>query len=287
MHKTHIAEWKKEKVKDLVKMINSYPVIAVVDMRGLPTLQLQRIKQQLEDQISVVVTKKSLMEFALKEVDKPNIKELESYFKGSPALLFSKESPFKLFSTLKKNKSSAPAKPGQISNKDVKIESGPTSFPPGPIIGELARVGIIAAVEQGKVTIKKSIVIVKDGEKINKEVADILSKLGIEPMEVGLNVLAIYENGEILTRDILDVDEEAYIKNIKQCARWAINLSVEIGYTSKDNIDILIKRAHLDAEALAKSQNILTDKEAIIDELEKEVEGEVKKVKVEDIIKDD
>ncbi|MBI2112759.1 50S ribosomal protein L10, partial [Candidatus Woesearchaeota archaeon] len=36
---------------------------------------------------------------------------------------------------LEKNKSNAPAKPGQVAPKDITVKAGATSFAPGPIIG--------------------------------------------------------------------------------------------------------------------------------------------------------
>ena len=67
------------------------------------------------------------------------------------------------------------------------IKQGDTSFKPGPIVGELQKVGIPAAIESGKVVIKSDKLLVKEGETISAEVAQMLTKLetmnGDDPYE--------------------------------------------------------------------------------------------------------
>mgnify|MGYP000252813721 CR=1 FL=1 len=76
-----------------------------------------------------------------------NMDQLTEKIKGMPALLFSKENPFTLYSILQKNKSPAPAKANQEAPKDIVVSAGPTTFAPGPIISELAEVGIKTKVD--------------------------------------------------------------------------------------------------------------------------------------------
>src|SRR3989338_1052307 len=112
-----------------------------------------------------------------------------------PALLLKKENPFSLYKILKKSKSSASAKAGQIAPRDLIVPAGPTPFTPGPVISELAAVGIKAGVEGGKVAVKVDSMIAKKGETIKPAVASMLTRLSILPMEIGLNLTAVYENG--------------------------------------------------------------------------------------------
>src|SRR3989338_5173671 len=175
------------------------------------------------------MTKRRLIKLALEHTkqDKPGIDKIEEKLKGMPALLFTKDNPFTLFKTLKKNKSKAPAKAGQIAPSDIVVPAGATSFLPGPIIGELSAIGLKTGVENGKAAIKQNSAVVKEGQAIKQNVASILTRLGIEPMEIGLDLIATYENGEIFAKDILSVDEQEYINNITKIASWSINLAVE------------------------------------------------------------
>lgn len=258
----HVSEAKKKEVEDIKRLVREYPIIGVVNMENLPALQLQRMKNQLRGIIFIKMTKKRLIYIALDQIKDENLLKLKEQIKGMPALIFTKENPFRLYKLLDKSKSNAPAKPGQIAPHDIVITAGPTNFTPGPMIGELGQVGLKTGVEGGKIVIKEDKTIVKGGEVIKPKVADILTKMGIEPMQIGLNLIATYEKGVIFTKDILAVDEQKYIDDIKQSYIDAMNLALNSAYIVKETAEELIKKAFRDSKALADSQNILTDENA-------------------------
>jgi len=254
----HVAEYKKEIVSNLASLMNEYPIIGVVNMENLPTPQLQTMRAQLRGRFHLTMTKRRLIKLAVEraKASKKGIEQLEAHLGGMPALIFTKENPFMLSKTLQKSKSPAPAKSGQTAPRDIVVQKGATPFAPGPIIGELALAGIKAGVEGGKVAVKEDTVVVKSGEKIKPKVAEILTRLGIQPMEVGLDLVAVYENGLIYGREILSIDEKEYLNRLQNAARWAFNLAFNTAYTTKDNIGLLLGKAHNDAKALGTSQKI-------------------------------
>ncbi len=263
----HVSEYKKKLVKEFVNLIKQYPIVGAVNMQGLPAPQLQKMRALLRDTVVLKMAKRRLINIALEEAkaDIKGIEKLEEHLEGMPALLFTKENPFKLYKKLQKNKSSAPAKGGQTAPKDIEVKAGPTSFMPGPIIGELGSVGIKCSVEGGKIAIKEDSVVVKKGEEITPKVAEILTRLGVEPMEVGLDLVATYEDGTVFTKDVLEIDETAFINKIHNAARWALNLSIESAYPTKDNIELLVTKAFTNSKGLALEQNIMAD--AVAEEL--------------------
>ena len=251
---------RKQQVEEYVSLLKEYPIIGVVNMEGLPTPQLQAMRAKLRGGVVLKVGKGRLIKLALEEVKKdiPGIEVLEDHMKGMPALLFTKDNPFTLFKILKKNKSSAPAKGGQIAPKDVVVSAGPTNFLPGPIIGELGAFGIKTSVEGGKLAIQADTVVVKDGEEISADLAAILSRLSIEPMEVGLDLTAVYENGTIYTKSVLDVDEEKVMADMQLFASQAFNLAMNAGILVKETIEPLLTKAHSEAKSLALEIDYLT-----------------------------
>ncbi len=254
MHKAKVAEYKKNEVNEVSGLIKKYNVIGIIDVTGLPSMQLQKLRHSLRNTMLVRLTKKSLIKLAIENVknDKKEIEKLEGYLNNIiPALLFTREDPFKLAKTLAKNKSNAFAKTGQIAPRDIIIEPGITNFPPGPIIGELGQHGIKTAVEAGKIAIKESKLVAKKGEVINAKVADLLSKLGIQPMEIGLNLVVMYKDGEIYLGEILNIDETEYLNNLVLAHGEAISLALNIGYITKDTINYLIVKGNTEANALA------------------------------------
>ncbi|MBI3035242.1 50S ribosomal protein L10 [Candidatus Woesearchaeota archaeon] len=254
----HVAPYKKEIVSNLANLITDNPIIAVVNMENLPAPQLQTMRAQLRGSFYITMTKRRLIKLAIEQTksEKKGIEKLEAHLAGMPALIFTKENPFRLSKTLQKSKSPAPAKAGQTAPRDIMVSKGATSFAPGPIIGELAMAGIKSGVEGGKVAIKEDTVVVKAGEKIKPKVAEILTRLGVQPMEVGLDLVAVYENGLIYTRDILSIDENEYKSRLMNASRWAFNLANYAAYPAKETIRLLVGKAYNDAKALGIAQSI-------------------------------
>ena len=107
---------------------------------------------------------------------------------------------------------------------------------PGPIIGELGQLGIKTEVKEGKVAIKEEKLLVKQDQVIDKKAADLLAKLNMQPMEIGLSLVAAYDNGLIYLKDVLSVNEGEYLKNLKQAYMNSLNLGISISYTNKETI---------------------------------------------------
>lgn len=257
---------KEKTVREFATLMEEYPIIGVVNMTNLPTKQLQNMRSQLRKTVVLRMAKRRLLKKAveLAKAKKPGVEKIVEYMEGMPALLFTRDNPFALYKLLAKNKSTAPAKAGQVAPKDIEVKAGATNFAPGPIIGELGSVGLKAGIEGGKVAIKTDAVVAKKGDIMSEKLASILARLGIEPMEIGLDLTAVFEKGSIFTKSVLAIDEEEYKKNIGQAGRWAMNLAIEAAYPTKETTTLLIQKAFRDAKGVGVSQSILA-KELVSD----------------------
>ena len=247
-------------VKELTKVVSEYPIVGIVNLNNLPTPQSQEMRALLRGKVLLKTTKKRLIKIIFNDLNakKANINKLNEHLKGIPALLLTKENPFKLYKILKQNRSAAFAKTGQTAIKDIWVKAGPTNFAPGPVIGELSALGIKAGVDKGKIAIKEDKLLVKDGEVINDKVASMLTRLNIKPMEIGLDLVAVYENGTIYDKHILSVDDTEYINALALFEREAVNLSFNIGFYTKETMPIFIINAEKNAKNLAINGNVLT-----------------------------
>ncbi len=253
-----VSEKKIQSVKDLVSKVEKYPVIGILNMHKLPGKQLHAIKEKMKGKAQIKMAKKKLVLKVLKDSKKKGVIDLEKYLKEQPAFLFTNTNPFELAKTLTASKSKAAAKPGDIAPIDIMVSAGPTTLPPGPAISELQKAGIPAGVEGGKVAVKKDTVIVKAGETIKKEVADVLLKLNIEPMEIGVDLLGVCDNGTIYDKTILFIPTEKYLEDLKTGFGYGLSLSVKINYYTKDNIKIFLSKAHGESYSLAVKAGYLT-----------------------------
>ncbi|HIH31075.1 TPA: 50S ribosomal protein L10 [Candidatus Woesearchaeota archaeon] len=274
---SHIPESKLKAVEQLSALIDSYPIVAILNLENLPAKQLQQMKGKLRKECEIRMAKKPLITQALKKSAKKDIANLTEYLSGMPALLLTKENPFKIFKTIKKSKSSAAIKAGQITPRDIMLPAGPTPFAPGPIIGELGMLKIKAGIEAGKVIIKEDVHVAKKGDVIKPQLSSLLLRLGIEPMEIGLDLVAIYENGEILTKDVLDIDQDAFMLKLQTAASEALNLAVDIAYPSNDTIELLIAKAFNDSKCIAVERDILAD--LVIDKIIAKADAQAASVK--------
>ncbi len=255
-----VNENKKQLVQKLTKDIQDSPIVGLVNFENLPAQQLQGMRAMLrEKNVKIIMARKKLLKLALTQSKKEHIEQLIEKIKGLPALIFTESNPFTLYSMIQKNKSEAPAKAGQTSPKEIIIKAGATNFAPGPIISELAAVGIKTKVENGKLAIIDDVTVAKEGDVITQKLAETLKRLDIKPMEVGLDLVAVWENGTVFEAKQLHIDEAEYLQNITQAAQWAMNLAVETAYLTTETTGTLLQKAFREAKAVAVEQGILSE----------------------------
>lgn len=256
----HVAEWKKEEVKELKSLIDSHEVVGIVNLLNIPAKQLQKMRQSLSGKAIIRMSKKNLMDLAFEDCNnkKENIANLSNHMEGQPAIVFTDMNPFKLFKILENSKTSAPAKEGNVPDSDIVVPEGDTGFEPGPILGELQQVGIPAKIDKGKIVVSKNHTVVKAGEPVTKQVASMLTRLDIQPMEVGIDLQAAYEDEAIYTSDLLTIDDEKTLADIQGAFTQAFNLSVNAEIPTKETIVAIIQNANTKSINLAMNGSVLT-----------------------------
>ena len=255
----HVAEWKKDEVKEIIELIESYDVIGVVDLLNIPARQLQEMRKSLCGNALIRLSKINLINLALEDCNKnkENIINLSEHLSGQPALIFTDMNPFRLYKILEDSKTNAPAKAGSVAKDDIVVPKGDTGFQPGPFLGELQQIGANAKIDQGKIVVDKDAVVVEAGEVVSQQVASVLTRLDIKPMEVGIDLHAVFEEGAVYTSDVLAIDEEETIANVQDAFTKAFNLSVFANIPTKDTIATIIQTAQRKATNVAVEAGIV------------------------------
>ena len=256
----HVAEWKYKEVEELTTLLTGNKIIGVVEIGGIPAPQMQQMRSNLHGVAFVRSSKNSLIFRAFDDAEKKmkGIADLKDSITGQTAIIATDMNPFKLYGQIKATRTMAPAKGGEIVSHDIEVKAGDTPFKPGPIVGELQKVGIPAAIQDGKVAIKTDKVIVPTGEKIPKDVAQMLTRLEIYPIEIGMSLHAVFEDGNIFKPDVLDIDLDEFMLKIQQASSNAFNLAVESAWASELTIKPLLNKAYSNAFALAMESGIIT-----------------------------
>lgn len=250
--KRKISPAKMKALKELVGMIEKYHTICVSSIENLPSKQLQKIRHMLRKEIAMKIVKKNMAIMAFEEAKKENIKELARAVEKNSVILFSNTGPFEIAALLTENKFPIKAKPGQIANEDLVIEAGPTDLMPGPAISELASVGLKTGVEGGKIAIKETKAIVKAGQKISKNAADVLMKLDILPFSIGLDIKVAYDSKDKKVYSNIKIDKEGFTNKLTGTFVTAKQFAINIGYATKETIVSIIAKAQREALAIEK-----------------------------------
>jgi len=249
---THVSEFKKETLKELVNLIKEKRTILIASIKNIPASQFQEISKKLRGKAIVKVPKKNLIFRALEHSGEEKLKKIEEQIKVNVAVLFSDMDCFELAAELVKNKTPAKAKAGQEAPEDIEIPAGPTELVPGPAISELGSLGIQIQIDKGKINIKESKIIAQKGAKISSGAADIMNKLDIKPFTINLIPLAGYDSKEKKLYLEIKIDREKTIEQLKKAFGKVLPFAVEIGYACKDTIGFLIQKAGLQGRAIEK-----------------------------------
>ena len=255
-HTEHVPQWKKDEIENIKELIQSHKVFGMVGIEGILATKIQKIRRDLKDVAVLKVSRNTLTERALNQLGE-TIPEMNKYLDKQTALVFTNESPFKLYKLLEQTKTPSPIKAGAIAPMDIIVQKGPTSFPPGPILGEFQSAGIPASIEAGKVAIKETKVVCKAGEAVPQKLATMLAKLEIYPLIVGLDMRAAYDDGTIYGPELLAIDEGKYFSDIIRAAQNAFNLSVNTAYPTSATIGTLLAKAYAESKNLGVNAVIL------------------------------
>ena len=244
-----IPEWKREEIDDLVATLESYDSVGVVDLTGIPSQQLQDMRRNLYGTAELRVSRNTLVERALDEIDE-GFEQLTEYVSGHVGLIGTNDNPFGLYQQLEASKTSAPINAGEVAPNDIVIPEGDTGIDPGPFVGELQSVGANARIQEGSIQVLEDSAVLDAGEEVSADLANVLAELGIEPKEVGLDLRAVYAEGVLFEPDDLELDIDQYRSDVQAAAGRARNLSINAVFPTAETGPALLQKARGEAKSL-------------------------------------
>jgi len=250
---------KAEEVEEIKTLIQQYNAVGIASLQKVRAAQLQELRRKLEKSANLCVVKNTIVKRAIAECkEKLGIEKMEEHLSGSNIFLFTNLNPFKLAFLLEKSRVKTTAKAGDISAFDVIVPAGNTGLPPGPIISQFTAVGLPTRIEAGSVWVSRDTLVAKKGDIITARLASVLSKLGIKPVDVGLTMKVVYDEGLILTEEQLRLDLDEFRRSVEEAHAHAFNLSLKAVYPLPENIAFLLQTAHHEAYTLALNAGIPT-----------------------------
>ena len=241
---------KAKEVKNLIEEIKKAKTLMIVSIKSLPSKQFQDIKKAVREHAKIKVAKKNIMLRAVKGLGKDSVLRLEKFINENCAFAISNLEGFELAGIFFNKKNPMFAKAGQIAPADIEVKAGPTNLVPGPAISELGALGLQVSVENGKLSIKASKIVVKQGQAINEGATAVLQKLNIQPFTVGLEPLAVYDTQTEKIYTDIKIDSEAARKELISAASKALGFAQKLGYYCKETIGYFLAKANMEAKAI-------------------------------------
>lgn len=248
--KNHYKKWKQEEYKKLEDIVKNSEMLAIADISGLPAIAAKDFRKVLkENGFKVKVSNQKVISKVLAAV---GLTDILTISKGSVALIGGNGSPFSMYSLIKKNASASGAKIGMDAPVDIIVPEGKTNIPPGPALSDFKAVKIDTQIKEGKIYVPKSVTIAKKGDKIDAKVVAILTKLGIKPIKVLMNIKGAYAKVDKLlySGSVLDINIDEVRMKFISAYKNAQFLAIDRAIVNKDTINPLIAKAYKSAKAV-------------------------------------
>jgi large subunit ribosomal protein L10 len=258
-NRTKYPQKKMQMYQQLQELPGKYKVIALVRMEKVRSSQLLPLRKKFKGDVEIVSIKDKVAQKSLATLKIPGLEKLAEKLVGQCVLMFTNMSPIRLNILLGKNKIMMAARGGDKASIDVVIKAGNTGITPGPILTDFKEAGVSTKIDQGTVWITKDSTAAKKGDTISAKLATLLSKLDVKAVEAGIVLNSALEEKIVYNQDELTVDLEKYRAAFAQAHQEALSLSIEIGYVTKENVNLILSRAAQQARSLAVESGFLTE----------------------------
>ncbi len=260
MNKSRGSQQKEKNAEELQKKIKKYKTVGMIEMMGYPSESFESIKKVLRNKAEFIYVNKVVVYNAMNKLGIPlkdKVKEIRM-----PVVMLSNEDPFELSNEAMKNITFTKLKTGEVTDKDIVLPSGPTPFPPGPMLSQFSSIGIKTKNESGKISIISDTVVAKKGEKINEKIASILSSMDVRPKELMLSIAYAFDGKDLFSKKLLYTKKETYMEEIRRTFFAALDISLKAEIVNQYSIKDMIKKIYIGVRFLSVNRNIVSSSNA-------------------------
>jgi large subunit ribosomal protein L10 len=259
----HYPRKKRLMYDELLQLPTEYKVIAISKMTKVRATQLMMIRKKFRNDIKIKVIKNKV---AIKAFEKVKglvgLENLTKQLEGQCALIFTNINPFMLNLIFAQNKVFLPAKGGDIATKEIVVPAGNTGIAPGPVLSEFKMANVPTKIDQGTIWVSKDTLVAKPGDVISTQLASLLSKLNVKPIEAGISVNFAVADGLIFQGQDLLIDLDKYKEELVRSFKQALALATEAGYMTQETVKPLLVKAQQQARSFASETGYVTSETA-------------------------
>ena len=147
--------------------------------------------------------------------------------------MFTKSDLSSVKDEIAKYKVGAPARVGLLAPNDVTIPSGGTGMDPSQT-SFFQALNIATKINKGTIDIVNDVHLIKAGDRVGASEAALLGKLGIKPFKYGLEILKVYEGGNLFDAAVLALTDESLLS----AAAAALVATSRVAATTSDDDDV-------------------------------------------------
>jgi large subunit ribosomal protein L10 len=144
------------------------------------------------------------------------------------------------------------------------VPAGNTGLVPGPVLSEFKVGNVPTKIDQGTIWVNKDTVVAKPGDVISTQLASLLSKLNVKPIEAGIAVNFAIAEGLLFKEADLRISLAEYRDELVKSFQQALALATEAGYMTPETVKPLLAKAQQHARSLAAESGYLTKETADI-----------------------
>lgn len=173
------------------------------------------------------------------------------------ALIFCDAPIFSLKQNIEANKLPTEARVGVVSPVDYSVPSGPTGLDPSQI-NFFHALNISTKIVKGQIEITKDFRVCTIGKKVKASEAALLKKLNMKPFSYGMKITGCYDNGCILSEEIINIDPAQLLKKFQSGIKNLAGLALSAGYPIEATIPLIIANSFKNIAALSIESGYLS-----------------------------
>merc|ERR1712137_508013 len=200
----------------------------------------------------ILMGKNTMVRRALKGFisENPEYERLLPFVKGNVGFVFTNADLKDIRDKILANKVAAPARAGAVAPGDVYIPAGNTGMEPGKT-SFFQALGIPTKIARGTIEIVSDVKIVQAGNRVGASEATLLNLLKISPFTYGMTVVSIYDNGNVFSPSVLDVDEQTLIDQFLSGIKSLAAISLATNYPTLASVTHSLVNSYKNLIAIA------------------------------------
>jgi len=229
-----------------------FPSAFIVNVDNVGSNQMHQIRQALRGKGVVLMGKNTMVRRAIRNTlsDNPQYERILPLVKGNIGFVFTSGDLKDVRNLITSNKVAAPAKAGAFAPLDVYIPAGNTGMEPGKT-SFFQALGIPTKIARGTIEIVSDVKIVQAGNRVGASEATLLNLLKISPFTYGMTVVSIYDNGNVFSPSVLDVDEQTLIDQFLSGIKTVAAISLATNYPTLASVTHSLVNSYKNLIAIA------------------------------------